>query len=272
MQISTRYLIRLIALLVFIPALLTGESFAAPKTKLFFVDGEFRKSSIEIRVNDIPMFLESTEDYSVFSIPVNSALVAGKNNIKITISPENDANEFSKNSQLKISIFKKENVAPGGRKTEINSISFNDLSCIDKESHPKFKIISLGNKLEIITDFNVGNIFPRWAWQDGSTISDTRQEYDSLIKAYERLHKLLESKNKTQLDITLKIKIKDFAEYNFTQSTDIARNKVAYDNLLDDQDAKLLPLWEKKCAWKLLQGENWRELPTQMAILLWCIY
>lgn len=218
---------------------------AKPMQQFFYLHGQFSEVKVEIRVNDIPVLVDGTEDMSSVSMPINDALVSGQNTVDVMLTPSGANAKFTSACSMSLEIIRSASMTRSAERHAIGSLDIEDCSDTKALSQRYPGVTQSNNRMTYSIKIDAGDIFPRWAWQDGLDIKQDQAEFDSLLKAYSDIHALFQAKDAKALEQRLSLKTDEFKQCFFAESIDAAKKRVLYTELLQDKSAKLQPLWKK---------------------------
>ncbi len=179
------------------------------KKPYYTVQISYAGTGAEFRLNDIPFYLENYSGQVDTEIPVSDKMLKGVNELSIIAIPYSEGkgslqNWESKDAWVEASLYVREKDVPDSARQLLTHIKLcpmckPDLAVaesivmieqqspvVDYESQPRqfpgiifHKQIVVSRKTHPITP-----PFPRWEWQDGQLIEDTKENYKSLLESY----------------------------------------------------------------------------------------
>ena len=180
---------------------------------------------VEIRLNDIPVYSEGNTHKMSLELPASEYIIDGINELKvITYTAFDDDGKLTDDyldfSEITVGLYVREDGSPDSERVLISEATIYPSKAYQEENksivlNPKSldvdtaspsvqkdaKVLDYplyGNyKKQVVSTWKttpINSPFPRWEWQDGQTIPDNQETYDSLLKEY---HKLFDAyKNK----------------------------------------------------------------------------
>ena len=123
--------------------------------------------------------------------------------------------------------------------TQINGVGDVILNDKDKAlSFPNYRIeqqiIATRNSLPVQSNY------PRWAWQDGQTIKDTPENYNSLLEAYREIYEAFERKDREKLLKLHAARSKEYAIAYYLNGVEAGHDFMNTGRILEKPDTKLL--------------------------------
>ena len=225
---------------------------------------------VEIRLNDIPVTnIENTNKMSL-ELPASEYIVNGINELKvITFPPFDDEDEQADNyydfAEITVGLYVREDGSPDSERVLISeatiypskayqegskAIIINPKSLDTDASSPtvqkEAKILNFpfyGNyKKQVVSIWKTTPIntpFPRWEWQDGQTIPDNQETYDSLLKEYQRLFNAFKNKDLAALKSINQHRSHELALSYHLESDDAGFDYTAIQKYINHPNAEL---------------------------------
>ena len=162
---------------------------------------------VDIRLNDIPIYYDDEKGQLNIDLPAPSSVINGNNELKIIaflpyIDDENKMKSFLPGSEVTASLYVQEYNDPENKKEILTSISIkfndeNEVIIIDKDNNTeKASIKSItDNKVIITRSVNINSKFPQWQWESGQLISNTKENFNTLLNAYKKIYTSFKNKN-----------------------------------------------------------------------------
>ena len=236
----------------------------------YSIEIEARNLGVQIRVNDIPVFEVDDSGFLNTEVPINAFIKSDKNAISIITYPAFDDEdeqdeEYTEGSLVNVDLYVREDSDSTEKRQKINSLSirpskaysdgeFDSVAVIDKivnatdvvnverdTSTLNFPLYGVYKK-QVMTTWRISDMetpFSQWQWEKGKQIVDTRDNYQSLLKAYDELHRAFSQKN---LDAIKKIstnRSKEYAEAYYLGSIDAGFEFSALGDYLNHPTAQL---------------------------------
>ncbi len=213
---------------------------------------------VDIRLNDIPIYFDDQKGQLTVDLPAPASIIDGENELKIiAFTPYLDeANKekmdvFLPGAVVTVELYVQEIDGPANKKEILSSLSirFNDehLVEISNPENTHNNSINLSTKEKAIATqiFNIESSFPRWAWQDGQTITDTKDNFDSLMIAYKEIHDALASKDKKNVFSLYDARASETAIAYHLSDTNEGHRKISTGQDMENNDLELYTFWEK---------------------------
>jgi len=216
----------------------------ASDSKYFYINLELEQITATIRVNDIPVFKDYVDHRTEVSIPINYALINKLNSIQIALADRVNGSEFTARAYFSYNLGSK-NALDEYALESIDSFRFVAAKVSHDGLPTNYKLISQDDKVVVNRAFNVGNIFPQWEWLGGMSIENDSAAFDSLLNEYKKLYVNFKNKNEKLLIKKTSLKAKEYKQYYFLNSIEDAQNKTGYSDVMNSNNAKLVPFWEK---------------------------
>lgn len=222
----------------------------------------------EVRLNDIPVDFDMYGGHSTSSYDVNESIIGGINELEVIVFPffvdtDDDAKqttEYHDEAEIKVTLRVKEK---GIKNTEqvlsqihlipsakIKSQDFNKSIYIEKLdnvvisetlhaiSFPGYKF-----KKQIVAtrkSLPVQENYPRWKWQDGKDIENSKETYDSLLMYYRKIYESLARKDMQKLFELYEPAAKEFAvAYRLDEGVKEGHRFIETGEILNNSNAEL---------------------------------
>ena len=184
---------------------------------------------VDIRLNDISVEFDDQGGHSTMIFDVNESIIAGMNELKVIVFPffEDRDDQFlqttsyHEEAEVKATLLVNEK-GDEERQTILSQIHLKPRLPLDEivvidNKEIKLERVSVDNKSQPLSfpyvTYNhqivasqktlpVQDNYPRWAWQDGKNIENTKDEFDSLLLMYKKIHEAHKRGDKNEL-ITL---------------------------------------------------------------------
>jgi len=165
----------------------------------------------EFRLNDIPFYLENSNGQVDLELPVSDKIINGENELSIIVFPFGDREGYNKNwenndSRAEAILYVRERSEPKSNRKLLTQLKIyparpseeaskesvvivgQDLPSLDYKSKPwQFPYAKFENQIVISRKTHTLHTpFPRWEWQDGQTIKNTKENHKSLLEAYRK--------------------------------------------------------------------------------------
>jgi len=180
---------------------------------------------VDIRLNDISIEYEMFSGHSTMTYEVNPSVIAGVNELKVITFPflgatpaDGQTKDYHEEAEVKAALYVNEQ-GDSDNKILLSQIHLRPGLALDKMASESLPIEGVGgvvldNKSKplsfpVITfdkqitatrkTLPVQANYPRWAWQDGQTIEDNQENYDSLLAAYREIYDAYKNKDRKKL-------------------------------------------------------------------------
>ena len=172
----------------------------------FGISLEVADMSVEVRVNDIPVFYESNAGKTSVEIATPENIVDGENTLSVYIFPPYLPDEdermdvFPAHANVKATLYHQD--SPSAR-YELATITAQlsaqgDLQ-VEGERATLHPLNDRTMHYRAITRFSIDSPFPRWAWQEGMYIDASQENFNSLLQAYKQIHHALKEKDEESI-------------------------------------------------------------------------
>ena len=221
---------------------------------------------VDIRLNDISIEREDFSGHSTMTYEVNSSVIAGVNELKVTTFPfmhkiwsDGQTEAYHEEAEVKAALYVNEQ-DDSDNKTLLSQIHLRPGLPLDKMASESAVIAGLGEvtlddqskplAFPVITfdkqitatrkSLPVQDNYPRWAWQDGQIIEDTPENHDGLLAAYREIYEAYKNKDREKL-----IALHDHAADEFAIAFYLTGGRAAghalmeTGEMLDDTDSRL---------------------------------
>jgi len=219
----------------------------------------------DIRLNDISIDFETNSGHSTVTYDVNPSIISGVNELKIIIfpffekeEPYTQTDEFHLEAEVKAALYVHErgndkdkelltqiHLLPrlgldqiAGKSLDIEGVGS---VSIDRKNQPivypekEFKNQITATRKSISVQKN----YPRWAWQDGQTIEDTKENFDSLLDSYKLLYEAFRSEDRKKLLALHAPRSKEYAKAYYLGGIEEGHEFMSTGKVLDHPRAEL---------------------------------
>ncbi len=225
---------------------------------------------VEIRLNDIPVTnIENTNKMSL-ELPASEYIVNGINELKvITFPPFDDEDEQADNyydfAEITVGLYVREDGSPDSERVLISEATIYPSKAYQEGSkaiiiNPKSlgidtaspsvqkdaKVLDYplyGNyKKQVVSTWKttpINSPFPRWEWQDGQTIPDNQETYDSLLKEYHKLFAAYKNKDLASLKAIAQHRSHDIATSYYLENDNTGFEYSAIGKFINHPSAEL---------------------------------
>lgn len=213
---------------------------------------------VDIRVNDIPVYYDDQKGQLNVDLAVPSSIIDGKNEIKIIAFPPfmDESNKvkmekFLPDSVVTVDLYVQEIDDPENKIEILSSLSikFDDnhqAIVLDKNESEHSKVIQKTTDKSIITKtFNVVSPFPRWSWQDGKNIENTKENYTTLLAAYKEIHDAYSNKDKESIFKFYNERAKEIALAYHLNGAKEGHIKISTGEDMLDDSLELYTFWDQ---------------------------
>ncbi len=178
---------------------------------------------VDIRLNDISIERDDFGGHSIMSYDVNQSVIAGINELKVIAYPffsqdGEQTNSYHDEAEVKAALYVNEQ-GDGENKEMLSQIHLRPGLFLDQAASDSYQIegmddVVLDSKTQPLSFPNfsfkhqivatrkslpVQSSYPHWAWQDGQSIEDTPENYDSLLAVYREIYEAFENKDSEKL-------------------------------------------------------------------------
>ena len=192
------------------------------KQPFFSVEFSIYGTGAEIRLNDIPVYFSNSVGQTNSQKAIPESIIDGENTLSIRSFPlDEDGGKYRDDAYIEASITIREKTASQSENKPVLHLKLNPTQ--EKEELVRGSISNLGDKprLHVQTEHQtvisrraqIQSPFPRWAWQDGQTIEDSTDNFNSLLEKYKEIWAALNDGNKSKV-----FELYDAAALEFAQS------------------------------------------------------
>jgi len=196
----------------------------ANSTAYFGVDIDLHNVAVDIRVNDIPAYFDEKKGQLSVEIASPESIVDGLNSLSLSVFLPYDSNErslkFEEGAYATVTLFQQDLGVTNSEKNKLISATLKlegdgVLAMVEnhitkEKSTPEISL-SKESKAFIEVTTQIKSPFPRWAWQDGKTIEDNKENYDSLLEAYKDIHSAMKTKDLNKVQNLYSLRAKEIA-------------------------------------------------------------
>ncbi len=190
----------------------------------FTIEFTAQRMGVNIRLNDIPVYDVDNSGFMTLELPANEYMINGKNELTVITYPlfddeDEQTNEYIDGSTLNVGLYVREDEDNSNTRKLISRVEITpgNAYTIGEHEVAKYTNQSTGTpisvtkdasvldypgygvyKKQVATTWHIDNIetkLPRWQWQDGDIIKNDESHYNTLLHAYEALHKALSDKD-----------------------------------------------------------------------------
>ena len=212
---------------------------------------------VDIRLNDIPVYYDNDKGQLTVDLPASGSVIDGNNELSISVfTPFIDESHTERMDKLlpgslvTAELYVQELDDPTNKKEtltilsiKVNSKHIAEVVNFD-ENNPINITNSSDNTITATQNVNISSPFPRWKWQDGMTITNTKENFDSLLLAYKEIYAALSEKNKPVLLDLYKLKAKE-AAISYHLPVDDGHKKISTGEDMENPELELYTFWEK---------------------------
>ncbi|KGJ94788.1 hypothetical protein [Colwellia psychrerythraea] len=206
--------IKIILSLTFIILLMKGLTMANTNNdKLFYgVDIDLNGVGVDVRVNDIPVYFDDEKGQLTVEVPAPDSIVDGENilSIKTFLPYDGDSivENYSEGAYVTATLFQQDLSLNNGIKLKLatatvklteDHVSFNIENITTKQQKSEEIELNKDKSHLIKVATTINSPFPQWVWQDGKSIENNSQNFESLLKKYQTIHEALENKDLEKL-------------------------------------------------------------------------
>jgi len=224
---------------------------------------------VDIRLNDIPIYYDDQKGQLTVDLPAPTSIINGENELKLTaftpyLNSKNKEkmNVFLPGAVASIQLYVQETDDPSNKKEILSSIfiKFNDenlVEVVDSENAQE-NIINYSSKDKAIVTqkVNIHNYSTRWAWQDGQTITDTKDNYNSLMLAYKEIHNALLNKDKEKVFSLYHERAREVTIAYHLNNISEGHKKINTAENINDNSLELIEFWDEGMSLKLYGNDK----------------
>lgn len=183
---------------------------------------------VEIRINDISAFIVDNTNNMSLEVSASEYIINGINEIKVISFPffdddDEQTDDYPDFAKITVGLYVREDGESDDKRVLISEATIEptkaymskkttDAVTINKNGPDYDKAdvqIEVDSKLltypvygtykkQVVTSWKTTSIktpFPQWEWQTGELIAESKETFDSLLKAYKKLHEIYRTKN-----------------------------------------------------------------------------
>jgi len=181
-------------------ALFADMSYTQPTFSLEF---NIYGAGTEIRLNDIPIYYHDAEGKVSSQKPIPESIIDGENVLTVkSFTFEEDGYKYIEGAYVEVIISVREKNGALNENQTILQLKLNPAATEDKllentlsEYGDSDAVVLSHNEKQTVVErrINIKSPFPRWAWQDGQTIDNTPDNFNSLFEVYKEIWNALDS-------------------------------------------------------------------------------
>ena len=193
------YLILLMGV-IFMEAALADTSYKQP---MFSLEFNVYGTGVEIKLNDIPVYIHEDQGQTSSQKPIPESIVDGVNVLTVKSFPlESNGYKYQKGAYIEATITVREKNEPLNSGEAILHLKLNPTNVKEKildgtssnvGGEPAIVLTHSDKQITVERSAGIKSPFPRWAWQDGQVIEDTPENFNSLLEKYKEIWKALNS-------------------------------------------------------------------------------
>ncbi len=217
---------KILAILMSIITMQPSYAVNTLQNPVYYLDYSVSGTGAEIRLNDIPILYKDEKGTTTSTKPIPEYIIDGKNVLTIKTFPlEEYGNQYKENASVEAKITVNERNGPLSASTVVLPLHVHPStdkehilsSNIEKAEYSQPSLIEFGdNEIVAARSVYIDSPYPRWAWQDGVSIEDNKENYDSLLKKYKEIHAALNNKDMDLVHQTYKAAAIEYAlSYNY---------------------------------------------------------
>ena len=197
------------------------------KNPVYYLEFTTHNIGAEVRLNDIPVLKNDDEGTTSSQKPVPESIIDGLNTLSIRTFPLENG-QYDKNAYIEAKITVNEKNGPLNAAVPVLQLQITPTHDADKLfDGTEEKLGDTPAKLIKHTDtetlaehsVHIQSPYPRWAWQDGQTIENTEENYNSLLEKYKEIYQALKDEDKEQVFQLYEPAAKEFtAAYNYNDT------------------------------------------------------
>lgn len=166
---------------------------------------------VEVRVNDIPIYIEEDNGHSKVEVPFPEYVIDGENAFSVRAFPpiygDSRLEEYS--GEASVSLWFYQQATLHSRKTDLWKVKLIvgqdgklelDRSLIGDSRKNVDVILSSDEETIVSAKTQIKSPYPMWKWQTGKTIEVSRENYSSLLDKYKEIHSYMKLKNLLALE------------------------------------------------------------------------
>ena len=245
---------------IFIYTILIGNTIMAETTykkPYYGIKLDLAQVGVDIRLNDIPIYYDDTKGQLTVDLPAPSSVINGDNELKIIAFPpfiddENKMEKFLPGSEVNATLYVQEYDDQDNKKEILTSISikFNDKSKVDivdtNNDFEKANIKSNTTTKAIVTrSVKINSGFPQWEWESGKLLTNTKENFSTLLQAYKEIYSSFKNKNTDNVFRLYNNRAKEVSiAYHLNNISD-GHTKISTGEDMNDPDLKLHDFWDQ---------------------------
>ncbi len=193
-------------------------------TPFFGVDIDLHNVGVDIRVNDIPTYFDQEKGQLKVEIASPESIINGFNSLQLSISLPYDGDErvedYQSGAYATATLFQQDLSVDDSEKIKLLSATLRisgDEVLISVEEHSTKKksnsktLLSKDRRASVEVTTNIKSPFPEWAWQDGQVIENSKDNFNSLLAAYKKVHSTLSAKDLKELKELYRFRAQEIA-------------------------------------------------------------
>lgn len=224
----------------------------------FGVDIDLYNVGVDIRVNDVPVYFDYSKGQLIVELPSPDAIIDGVNNLSISVFLPYDEQSgdqttaYEEGAYAIVTLFQQDLKAKDSEKIKLSIITIKitddgALATIEdyvnnKKASPKIALAEDGTASASVNT-TISSPFPRWAWQDGKTIENSQENYESLLVEYKKIHAALSEKSLTKLKELYSERAKEIAVSYHLANQAAGYEKLSVDKDMNDESIELNDLF-----------------------------
>jgi len=188
------------------------------------IDIDLHNVGVDIRVNKIPAYFDEEKGQLTVEIGTPELIIDGLNSLSLSVflpyDGDNRVLKFDKGAYATATLFQQDLSVANNDKVKLVTATLrlsDDEVYAEVENHltkeksmPKISL-SKDNKAFIEVSTQIRSPFPRWAWQDGKTIEDNKDNYESLLNIYKDIYSAMQNKDLAKLKQLYSLRAKEIA-------------------------------------------------------------
>ncbi len=261
-KVIRKYIQNFISVNIFLLFIAGITMVQAKETHFFYgVDIDLHNVGVDIRVNDVPVYYDYTKGQLTVELPAPDRIIDGENELSINAFLPYKTEKYEEGAYVKATFFKQQTGDKTAEKLKLVAITLtikNDLAIELTENFTenleRTKEINLSAEKTILSKISttIDSPFPRWAWQDGKTITNSPETFDSLLETYKAIHLSLKSKNLEQLRNFYNARAKETAIAYYLDDEEAGYQKLSVGSDLHNEELKLIDIVTKHMELKIM--------------------
>lgn len=234
---------------------------ATEQKKFFGVDVELHNVGVDIRVNDVPVYFDYSKGQLTVEVPSPDAVVNGENTLSVDAFLPYKTSDYEEGAFVTATLFEQDASSSSSPKIKISSITLelnNETAIESIEEHArdirssKVKNLDSDKRAKASVTAQIDSPFPAWSWLSGKNISNSKDNYESLLKAYAEIHEALKNKDLVKLQKLYSERAKEIAIAYYLDGEKGGLEKLNVGSDLHDENLQLIDLVTQNMSLKVI--------------------